>query len=447
MATLCSLARVRQAGVILLFVAVGMASANATTKEKVIATFDITDGMVPQAGFISDAAGNLYGTTSLGGNAVCADYGGGAGCGTVIELSHSKVGWTETVLYSFQGDGDGISPSGNLVFDGKGNLYGTTEVGGPGNCLNGCGTVFELSPPAEKGGEWTETILYSFKGGDDGHLPEAGLIFDGSGNLYGTTFWGGGSNCGGYGCGTAFELSPPAEPGSPWTETILHHFPGGTSLDASGPSCTLVPDRSGNLYGTTGFGGQLSNGAVFELTPPIKAGGAWTESVIYSFTGVDGDGSSPHAGVTFGPDGALYGTTSGAGASIGGTVFRLAPPAEQGGTWTETVIYSFTLQADGGNPFGGLIFDTKGNLYGTTLVGGDYSCNEGFNDGCGVVFKVVPPKVEGEKWEETALHGFAGGSDGMEPSGQLILGKAGLLYGMTESGGTSNAGIVFSVVP
>jgi uncharacterized repeat protein (TIGR03803 family) len=413
--------------------------------ETVILPFDITDGMTPPSGFVADKAGNLYGVTSIGGNGNCSDFGGGGGCGALYELSPpAKLGgaWTETVLYNFQGGADGDEVIGSLIFDTKGNLYGTTALGGGGTCTYGCGTVFELVPPALAGGAWTKSTLYFFQGGaTDGSYPEASLVLDRHGNLYGTTLYGGGPNCAAYGCGTIFELTPPPQPGGAWTETVLHTFVGPSSTDGYCPSSNLILDAAGNLYGTTGFGGAYNNGAVFEVS---AKGVPRKEKVIYSFIGAP-DGASPSAGLTAGPNGSFYGSASGWGPENYGTIFQHTPPAQAGGPWTETVLHGFTLQADGGVPYGGVILDSKGNLYGTTGVGGNYSCNAGFNDGCGVVFQLAPPAEQGAAWTETVLHSFTGGDDGIQPESTLIIGKFGLLYGTTETGGASGAGTVFSV--
>jgi uncharacterized repeat protein (TIGR03803 family) len=279
--------------------------------ETVILPFDITDGMTPLSGFVADKAGNLYGVTSIGGNGNCSDFGGGGGCGAVYELSPpAKLGgaWTETVLYNFQGGADGDEVIGSLIFDAKGNLYGTSALGGGGTCTYGCGTIFELVPPAQAGGAWTKSTLYFFQGGaTDGSYPEASLVFDRHGNLFGTTLYGGGPNCAAYGCGTVFELTPPPQPGDAWTETVLHTFVGPSSTDGYCPSSGLISDAAGNLYGTTGFGGAYNNGAVFEVS---AKGVPRKEKVIYSFIGAP-DGASPSAGLTAGPNGSFYGSASG----------------------------------------------------------------------------------------------------------------------------------------
>src|SRR5258708_3669115 len=225
--------------------------------EKVIYAFTgQADGGFPYSNLISDAAGNLYGTTIFGGNSTGNECGGG-GCGVVYELSPaSGGGWTEKVIYAFAGGTDGAEPVGGLTFDGAGNLYGATSFEGSTACvpLNSCGTVFKLTPTS--GGGWTETVIYSFKGGKDGRIPGGNLVFDKSGNLYGTTAAGGGGTsfvCLGDGCGTVFELTPTS--GDGWKETVLHAFTGGK--DGASPAGALVLDAAGNRYGTTGYGGLI----------------------------------------------------------------------------------------------------------------------------------------------------------------------------------------------
>ncbi len=314
-----------------------------------------SDGANPFAGLIAHAAGNLYGTTALG---------GASDDGTVFKLTPSG---TETVLYSFTGSpSDGAIPTAGLIADPAGNLFSTTHVGG----ASGDGTVFKLTRSG------TETVLHSFTGGGDGAVPIAGLIADAAGNLYGTTFTGGGSGCGGSGCGTVFKLTRSG------TESVLHSFTGSFG-DGAGPDAGLIADAAGNLYGTTEFGGgsigcrsTIGNGCgtVFKLTP------SGTETVLYSFTG-GGDGAEPFAGLIADAAGNFYGTTSQGGASNDGTVFKLTPSG------TETVLHSFTDGSDGGFPLAGLITDAAGNLYGTTSQGGGGSgCGD---SGCGTVFEIA----------------------------------------------------------
>ncbi len=320
-----------------------------------------TDGTGPYANLVIDAAGNLYGTTQLGGI---------HNSGTVFELSPEEGGgWTETVLHSFNDNGvDGSYPLAGLIFDAAGNLYGMTQQGGMSSCDGkNCGTVFELSP--RQGGGWTETVLHNFNNnGRDGVNPQAGLIIDDAGNLYGTTYRGGIHNS-----GTAFELSP--QQGGSWTETVLHSF--GHGSDGITPDANLTIDAAGNLYGTTYNGGIHGRGIAFELTP--REGGGWTETVLHSF-GNGSDGANPYAGLIIDANGNLYGTTLAGGIHTAGTAFELSP--RQGGGWTETILHSFGNGTDGNSPYAGLIFDAAGNLYGTTLEGGIHSY--------GVVFEITP---------------------------------------------------------
>jgi len=319
------------------------------------------DGNTPYSSLTFDAhTGNLYGTT----------YGGGTyGYGTVFELTPNGVGgWTETVVHNFNDNGtDGYYPFTGLIVDAAGNLYGATFNGG----AYGVGTVFELTPSG--GGVWTEAVLHNFNdNGTDGYQPYgAGLILDSVGNLYGTTVDGGA-----YGVGTVFELTPSG--GGVWTETILHSFNDTPFTDGYGPTCGLIVDAAGNLYGTTTYGGHHccgGYGTVFELTP--TGAGSWTEKVLHSFEGKDGE--QPWAGLVLDASGNLYGTTYEGGAYGVGTVFELSPAV--GGSWTETLLHSFHAMG-GSNPVAGLIVDAAGNLYGTTAVGGAH--------GYGTVFEIIP---------------------------------------------------------
>src|SRR5664279_2753958 len=287
----------------------------------------------------------------------------------------------ERVLHNFNNNGtDGTFPQAGLIVDGAGNLYGTTVDGG----TYGWGTVFELTPTA--GGGWTETVLYSFgNNGTDGMWPYAGLIFDAAGNLYGTT------NSGGtYGYWTVFELTPTA--GGGWTEKVLYSF-NANGTDGYGPVAGLIFDAAGNLYGTTLGGGTYYSGTVFELTP--AAGGGWTEKVLHNFNENGTDGALPRAPLIFDAAGNLYGTTEYGGTyydSDLGTVFELTPAA--GGGWTEKVLHNFGIGRDGTDPLAGLIFDAAGNLYGTTEYAGNY--------GAGTVFELTP--TAGGGWTEKVLH-------------------------------------------
>ena len=331
-----------------------MPDGHGSWKETLIHNFKGKDGSDPVASLIFDKKGNLFGTT---------DRGGTTGCGVVFELSptlHSD--WRETVLHNFVGE-DGCNPVAALVFDAAGNLYGTTTVGG----ASGQGAIFELSHA-----DWSETVLYSFTGGNDGAIPRGALIFDTVGNLYGTTYYGGGGPCVNYfgnSCGTVFELSPSANGG--WTENVLYNF--SATNDPENPAASLIFDKSGNLYGTGVYGGTNSEGAVFELTP--NSGGGWSETVLYSF---GEDGFNPDCSLILDSHGNLYGTTPAFRAS-GGTVFELTL---SGGVWVEKDLHAFGTGHDGADPHGGVVSDGKGHLFGTTDVGGMQKA--------GVVFEVTP---------------------------------------------------------
>jgi uncharacterized repeat protein (TIGR03803 family) len=388
---------------------------------------ETTDGANPDGALVADADGNLYGTTVNGG----ANYNSG----TVFELSPvAGGGWTEKVLWNFSASAtDGYYPSGSLVLDADGNLYGTTKDGGDA-AYCGCGTVYELSPGT--GGVWTEKILANFGAtSTDGDYPYAGLVFDSKGNLYGTTAQGGTGPSSL--TGTVFELSPGA--GGTWTRTLLWKFAGGTA-DGATPHGSLILDADGNLYGTTAYGGLTPSGSssgagtVFELSP--GTGGVWTEKILYKFGATSTDGINPFAELIFDSSGNLYGTTNNggtvnSGTPNGGTVFELSPAT--GGAWTEKLLWSFAGQpSDGANPEGGLIFDSKGNIYGTTASGGS-SIDEG------AVFELIP--ANGGPWSEKILHQFAGyaSSDGTDPLASLVAGIDGNLYGTTSSGGLGPA--------
>lgn len=326
-----------------------------------------SDGATSRSGLVTDAAGNLYGATTAGGDSENCT----AGCGTIFELSPpaSQGGaWTENVLYRFQGGSDGFYPVANLIFDKSGNLYGTTVNGG----ASGYGTVYELSP-ASGSGEWTEVILHSFIKFGDGHLPYTGLIFGKGGGLYGSTPSGGGASNN----GMIYRLMPQA--GS-WVYQKLYSFEGG--FDAGFPLSTLVADTLGNLYGTSAYGGITGLGTVFVITFS-PSGSALSENVLYNFQ-AGGDGNSPQAGLIFDQSGNLYGTTAGGGTGTGaqGTVFKLTPPTTQGAPWNENILHSFTSAGDGKDPVCSLVFAEGEAPYGTTLYGGASDL--------GVIFRIEP---------------------------------------------------------
>jgi uncharacterized repeat protein (TIGR03803 family) len=349
------------------------------------------DGAYPRAGLVVDPAGNLFGTTNLG---------GAYNDGTVFELIRKAGGkWTEKILYSFSDGADGAFPTAGVILDTAGNLYGTTNAGGS----NAQGTVFELTPKA--GGVWTEKVLHSFGNGKDGEGPYVGLVFDGHGNLYGTTYAGGAD-----GLGTVFELTPEA--GGKWAEKVLHSFGHGT--DGASPYAGLITDAAGDLYGTTYGGGAGGLGTVFELT---SSGAKWAEKVLHSFSGADGEHAV--AGLVFDHAGNLYGATE-------TTIFELTRKA--GGGWTERVLNNSGTENN-------LIFGDGGNLYGTTYLGGLHDE--------GTVFELA--HKAGGKWMYLSLYDFLGGVDGANPLAGLALDRSGNMYGTTYLGGLHDEGTVFEM--
>ncbi len=297
------------------------------------------NGEWPYGGLVMDKAGNLYGTTAAG-------FGPDIG-GVVFEITSAG---TFTILHSFNGGSDGEQPESSLIRDKKGNLYGTTGLGGAGNS----GVVFKIAP------DGTETVLYSFTGGSDGAFPRGSLIRDKDGNLFGTTS-GGGAN----GLGVIFEITRKAKETK---ETVLHSF---TGNDGSAPQAGLIADDAGNFYGTASGGGAFGYGTVFELAPD------GTETLLYSFTG-SGDGGIPVSSLFRDKNGTLYGTTSGGGNNYG-VVFKLSPDGK------ETPLYQFQARLDGSSPYAGLT-QQGGYLYGTTVYGGNEGC--GYGPGNGAVFRI-----------------------------------------------------------
>jgi uncharacterized repeat protein (TIGR03803 family) len=413
------------------------------------------------SGVTFDAAGNLYGLLSEGGIGAGCENGQVYGCGEAYELKPGTNGtWTPSILHQFGKGSDGLLPMASLVFDSAGNAYGTTIAGGK----NGYGVVFELSPNA--GGTWTETVLFSF--GSTDRYVTAGLIMDAAGNLYGTTLYSKrGPGCAPDGCGTIFELERGAN--GKWAYNTLYTF---TGQDGKRPDAQLIFDSAGNLYGTTQLGGADGLGVVYELSP--AGDGSWKESVVHSFYGENRDGQYPYSGVTFDPSGNLYGSTYLGGASDHGAVYQLVPGS--GGQWTENVLYAFS-STYGGSPYGGVILDGSGNVYGTgaynvyqlTPVSHGYwnenvlytfcrqSCDRYLYagvifDGTGNLYGTttysvfeLSPGTNG--WTETTLHSFDGGSDGEGLYSGVVFGPDGWLYGTTEGGGTGGYGTAYSVTP
>jgi uncharacterized repeat protein (TIGR03803 family) len=374
--------------------------------EKILYSFTGTmDGDGPNAAVIFDAAGNLYGTT---------EEGGTTASGVVFRLTPNSDGtWSESVLYSFAGETDGYAPAGSLIFDGAGNLYGTTYGGGS----EGGGTVFKLSPTVS--GPWTKTILLNFTG-PNGSAPQANLIFDAAGNLYGTT-----ENGGSLEGGTVFELIPGT--GGTWTQNILFNFPITSGRNQASPAAQLTFDSSGNLYSTALYGGT-GKGNVFELSP---SGGSWTIKNLHTFTG-NPDGEYPEASVIFDTAGNIYSTTVAGGTSACscGTLFRLKP---SGAAWTERVLHSFS-GTPGNFPGSGLVLDSANNLYGTAYETGTRLGGSAF-------------KISLTTGAFTTLHTFGSAGDGEGPLGTLIFDSAGNLYGTTVFGGALGGGTVYEITP
>lgn len=392
------------------------------------------DGSDPAGNLAIDSHGVLYGATASGGAVSPGIHCSELGCGTVFSLTPPAApgaAWTEKVLWSFGGPGDGSDPTGGVLLAttaGHTVLYGATYYGGPGSGF-GNGTAFALTSPAVPGGAWTESLLWTFgQFPGDGINPTGGLVPGANGVLYGAT-----GNGGAAGGGTVFSLTPPGSPGGPWKETILWNFlasPG----DGAYPVRLVV--RSGVLYGITQAGGANTLGTVFSLTP--NSTGAWVESVLYSFTLA----AAYPAGLTIASSGVLYGTTYGNQTSNDGTVFSLTPPGAPGGAWKESLLFSFPLRNHQGPygdiPYGTLLIGSTGALYGTAEFGG--------SGGSGTIFLLKPPAAPGSAWTIAVLHNFNGSGGGLPFSG-LVKDSRNVLYGTAGTGGPGNAGTVFSLIP
>jgi uncharacterized repeat protein (TIGR03803 family) len=387
----------------------------AANKYKVLHNFgpysEGSDGSMPSGPLTLDGQGNLYGETLVGGTGEC----GGYGCGVVFELTPGPNGqWSEQILYDFPGGTGAAFPSGGLVIDGSGNLYGT--VGGE---PDGTGGVFELTPGS---GGWALSILYD-------NSTVHGLLLDNAGNLYGEM------GLGEYKEGAIGELSPGS---NGWVYTVLYSFcgqhHGGICDDGNDP---LAPPIWGgnNLYGTTYYGGVghgAGYGVVYGMTP--NGDGTWTYQVLHHFGSFHGDGQYPDGGLAVDASGTLYGATVGGGTHGNGRVFKLA-----GSQWKETSLYDFPSCANGCAPIGTMALDKAGNLYGVTAAGGSPDCQ----GGCGVVFELSPQR--NGTWKYGVLHKFDG-TDGNGPLDVILDGK-GNLFGVTESGGTNNGGVAFEITP
>jgi len=412
----------RRSGISLIVVLVCASTANGQTLNTIYSFGHNVLGRKPLGGVLVGAGGELYGTLS---------QGGASGIGAVYELLPPPApggAWTEMVLHSFSPQvGDG-PPTGSLTIGPQGALYGVTSYNNSG----GQGTVFQLLPPTGGGAHWRESVLHVFDSATgDGVGPTAPPVLAQGGTLYGTTSGGGVDTS-----GIVYRLTPSSRGGA-WAEKLLYEFLG-KSGDGISPSGTLVLGKNLTLYGATEDGGAYGGGMVFMLEPPAAPGAPRTEKVLHSFGGSLSDPFSP-VGITLGPDGVLYGATvgtiNGRNCSNGcGTVFQLSPPASPGGDWTETILYAFrgVAHGDGSQPNSPPIVGKDGVLYGTTSVGGAI--------GSGTVYELIPPSAPGESWTEVVLYSFTGGADGLDPL-SVTLGPDGNLYGTTALGGISQGGI------
>lgn len=388
----------------------------------------------------------------------------------VFALTMNTLQLDAQTLHSFSGGTDGALPVGALVQGANGVLYGTTEYGGISPTCAGCGTIFQLTPPASPSGAWTESVIYAFPSGK--YAPAQCVLarptLGPNGEFYGTTV------CGGAGVGDVYEVIPPSTPGGTWTGIILYTFSSAVGPPQN-PQGGLVIGKNGVLYGTVQFSGTSPNcpygtisygcGEVFSLTPPTSPTGSWSYQTLHTFQG-GSDGAAPQTDLVIGDHGELYGATpvGGPGSlctrdnipsllfspqSTGcGTVFELDPPSYPGGVWTETVIYGFQGGRDGGFPNAVTYHD--GELFGTVSIGGDLKNCGGV--GCGGVYRLSPPSVPGDPWTQQTIYNFTGRLDGLFPGAGVVVGKDGVLYGTTRDGGDKNScpsdpgcGVVFQL--
>ena len=367
------------------------------------------DGEYTDTDLVIDSAGNLYGTSVQGG-----DFGGG----TVFQLSPSGSGWTHTVLYSFTGGADGGEPYKGVTLDSEGNLYGTAVTGGGGFCEGGCGVAYKLT---HVGGTWTQSVIHTFTGGNDGSGPGAGLTLDKHGNVYGMTPTGGAD-----GLGVIFRLQLQAS--GVWKIKVLHTFTGGDD-GATGSAGRLLL-RKGTFYGAATVGGGYGQGTVFSLK---HIPGQWQFKTLYSFQGQP-DAGFPYGGLNFDQAGNLYGTTYYDGANNFGSVYQLSPQPD--GSWSERVLYSFQGGRDGMGSISNLVLRKNGALYGTTSEGGS---------GYGTIFK-VRADAQGN-WTERVVYRFTGVPDAGFAYNGMVADAAGNLYGATVHGGTNDDGAIYKFTP
>jgi uncharacterized repeat protein (TIGR03803 family) len=377
----------------------------------VIFSFEEDEGEYADTDLETDSAGNIYGTTVLGG-----DFGSG----TVFKLRHTPTGWAHRVLYSFTSGADGGEPYKGVTLDREGNLYGTAVTGGSGSCEGGCGVVYKLT---NSGGTWTQTVIHAFTGGEDGSGPGARVTLDRDGNVYGMA-----PTAGRFGFGTIYRIHQ--EHDGDWRFKVIHAFTGGA--DGATGSAGRMIFRRGDLYGAATAGGTYGSGVVFKLTPTGR--GKWDFRTIYSFRGQP-DGSFPYGALLFDSLGNIYGTTYYGGANGIGSVYQLSP-RDAISEWNESVLYSFQQGTDGNSPISNLVTDTVGNLYGTTSEGGL---------GSGTIFKLSP--IGGGQWVETVVHAFQGPPDGAFSYNGMVVDRFGNFYGATVHGGANDDGSIYKFTP
>ncbi len=401
-------------------------SATAATVTTIYKFTGKLDGDQPSGPLIADPQGNLYGTTFAG---------GAKDLGVIFRLAPPAVmggTWTQTVLHDFTNSRQGYAVNPPLTLDTHGNLFGTTFDGG--SCYSACGVAFRLSPGSTQTAPWRFTVLYRFSGPDaaTGGAPQGSLISDGTTGYFGTTLLGGG-----LARGTVFHITPRAGQHGGWSESVIYSF--GNIPDGNYPVGAVVADAQGNLYGATemggrgrcndGEGGIIGCGTIFQLS---KTGSNWSEALIYQFKA--NEFNQPFGPLVFGADGALYGVA-------GLDIFRVTPPAKGVKTWTKQVVYQFKDGIAGTEPYDP-VFDSAGNLYGTTVSSG--------LSGFSTVFKLVPPKSGTVPWSSTILARFGHGLSTEQPSGTVLLGSDGTLYGtLADRDGSPGHGhgSIFAVTP
>jgi uncharacterized repeat protein (TIGR03803 family) len=367
-----------------------------------------TDGEYTDTDLVLDSAGNIYGTSVLGG-----DFGSG----TVFQVTPTGK---HSVLYSFTGGVDGGEPYKGVTFDSQGNLYGTAVTGGSGGCEGGCGVVYKLT---KSNGKWQQTVIHAFNG-NDGSGPGSGVTFDKYGNLFGMAPTGGP-----YGAGVIYVMQPSGS--GQWRFSVVHAFTGGN--DGGGGSAGRLLIWNGRVYGVTTTGGANAKGTAFELT--YVSGATVSFRTLYAFKGQP-DAGFPYGGLAVDGAGNFYGTTYYDGANDLGSVYELISDGK--GNWTEKVLYSFKGGQDGSSSISNVVIDSLGNLFGTTSEGGA-SC------GCGVIFKLTP---DGRgNWTESVPYRFQGAPDAAFAYNGMVAGKGGAMYGATVHGGLSDDGTIYIFKP